>query len=197
METTPNKYITVAYKLHVMTDGQKELVEEAPVAHPYQFISGMGISLDAFEDQIVPLQAGDKFDFVIPCNQAYGEYMDERVVTLDKQIFCRDGKFQSEHIYPGALIPLVNEDGNHFMGLVLEVRESEVVVDLNDRLAGKDLMFSGEVVESRPATNEEIKSIINMLTSDSCGCSGGCGGCGGDCSGGCDCGGDCGGGCHD
>lgn len=193
METTPNKYITVAYKLHVMTDGQKELVEEAPVAHPYQFISGMGISLDAFEDQIVPLQAGDKFDFVIPCNQAYGEYMDERVVTLDKQIFCRDGKFQSEHIYPGALIPLVNEDGNHFMGLVLEVRESEVVVDLNDRLAGKDLMFSGEVVESRPATNEEIKSIINMLTSDGCGCGGGCGDCSGDCSGGCDCGG----GCHD
>ncbi len=193
METTPNKYITVAYKLHVMTDGQKELVEEAPVAHPYQFISGMGISLDAFEDQIVPLQAGDKFDFVIPCNQAYGEYTDERVVTLDKQIFCRDGKFQSEHIYPGAQIPLVNEDGNHFMGLVLEVRESEVIVDLNDRLAGKDLMFSGEVVESRPATNEEIKSIINMLTSDGCGCGCGCGDCGGDCSGGCDCGG----GCHD
>lgn len=193
METTPNKYITVAYKLHVMTDGQKELVEEAPVAHPYQFISGMGISLDAFEDQIVPLQAGDKFDFVIPCDQAYGEYMDERVVTLDKQIFCRDGKFQSEHIYPGAQIPLVNEDGNHFMGLVLEVRESEVIVDLNDRLAGKDLMFSGEVVESRPATNEEIKSIINMLTSDGCGCGCGCGDCGGDCSGGCDCGD----GCHD
>lgn len=188
METTPNKYITVAYKLYVMTDGQKELVEEAPKTHPYQFISGMGISLDAFEAQIAPLQAGDTFDFTIPCAEAYGEYMEERVVTLDKQIFCRDGKFQSEHIYPGAMIPLVNEDGNHFTGLVAEVKESEVVVDLNDRLAGKDLTFVGEVVESRPATNAEIQSIINMLTGEGCGC--GCG----DCSGGC--GGDCGGGCE-
>ena len=34
METTPNKYITVAYKLYVMNDGKKELVEDAPKAHP-------------------------------------------------------------------------------------------------------------------------------------------------------------------
>ncbi|MBQ8361127.1 MAG: FKBP-type peptidyl-prolyl cis-trans isomerase [Bacteroidaceae bacterium] len=194
MDTTPNKYITVAYKLHVMRDGKKELVEEAPKAHPYQFISGMGISLDAFEAQVQPLQAGDSFDFVIPCAEAYGPYEPERVVTLGKDVFCRDGKFQSEYIYPGAYVPLVNEDGNHFQGLVAEVRETEVVIDLNDRLAGMDLMFTGEVVESRPATNEEIQGMINMLTSDGCGCGcGECGGCGGDCDdhhhdGGCGCG---------
>lgn len=191
MEITPNKYITVAYKLHVMKDGKKELVEEAPKAHPYQFISGMGISLDAFEAQVVNLNAGDKFDFTIPCADAYGEYEQERVVSLGKDVFCRDGKFQSEYIYPGAYIPLVNEDGNHFQGLVLEVKENEVVIDLNDRLAGQDLMFTGEVVESRPATNEEIQGMINMLTSDGCGCGCGCDDCGGGCGGhddGCGCG---------
>lgn len=194
METTPNKYITVAYKLYVMNDGKKELVEEAPKAHPYQFISGMGISLDAFEAEVTNLNAGDTFDFTIPCAQAYGEYEQERVVKLDKQVFCRDGKFQSEYIYPGAYVPLVNEDGNHFQGLVLEVKESEVIIDLNDRLAGKDLTFVGEVVENRPATNDEIKSMINMLTGGGCGC--GCDSCGGDCDshdGGC---GGCGGHCH-
>ena len=194
MEITPNKYITVAYKLYVMNDGKKELVEEAPKAHPYQFISGMGISLDAFEAEITPLNAGDTFDFTIPCEQAYGQYEQERVVKLDKQVFCRDGKFQSEYIYPGAYVPLVNEDGNHFQGLVLEVKETEVIIDLNDRLAGKVLTFTGEVVENRPATNDEIKSMINMLTGGGCGC--GCDSCGGDCDGhdgGC---GGCGGHCH-
>ena len=68
MEITPNKYITVAYKLDVMNDGKKELVEEAPKAHPYQFISGMGISLDALEAEITPLNAGETFDFTIPCS---------------------------------------------------------------------------------------------------------------------------------
>ena len=192
METTPNKYITVAYKLYVTNDGKTELVEEAPKAQPYQLISGMGISLDAFEAQVQDLNPGDTFEFTIPCDQAYGPYEQERVVKLDKQVFYRDGKFQSEYIYPGAYIPLVNEDGNHFQGLVVEIKETEVIIDLNDRLAGKDLTFIGEVVESRPATNDEIKGMINMLTSGGCGC--GCDSCGGDCGdhdGGCGCGGHC------
>ena len=37
-----NKYITVAYKLYAVTDGEKELREEAPASHPFQFISGIG-----------------------------------------------------------------------------------------------------------------------------------------------------------
>ena len=192
METTSNKYITVAYKLYVTNEGKTELVEEAPKAHPYQFISGMGISLDAFEAQVQDLNPGDTFEFTIPCDQAYGPYEQERVVKLDKQVFYRDGKFQSEYIYPGAYNPLVNEDGNHIQGLVVEIKETEVIIDLNDRLAGKDLTFIGEVVESRPATNDEIKGMINMLTSGGCGC--GCDSCGGDCGdhdGGCGCGGHC------
>ena len=72
METTPNKYITVAYKLYVMNDGKKELVEEATKEHPYQFISGMGVSLDAFEAEVQDKNPGEGFDFVIPCAEAYG-----------------------------------------------------------------------------------------------------------------------------
>ena len=66
METAENKYITVAYKLYTIEDGEKELVEEAKAEHPFQFISGMGTTLEAFESQIVPLKKGDKFDFTIP-----------------------------------------------------------------------------------------------------------------------------------
>ncbi len=193
MDNTPNKYITVAYKLYIQKEGKQELVEEAPKEHPFQFISGMGISLDAFEEAVTKLESGEKFEFTIPCDQAYGEYLDERVVKLEKKVFERDGKFQSEYIYPGAYVPLVNEDGNHFQGLVLEITDSDVVLDLNERLAGHDLTFIGEIVESRPASNEEIQGMINMLTSGGCGC--GCGDCGGGCGdchddhdGGCGCG---------
>ncbi len=42
METAENKYITVAYKLYTMEDGEKELFEEAKAEHPFQFISGLG-----------------------------------------------------------------------------------------------------------------------------------------------------------
>ena len=42
-----NKYITVAYKLYAVTDGEKELREEAPASHPFQFISGIGYTWNA------------------------------------------------------------------------------------------------------------------------------------------------------
>ena len=59
MET--NKYITVAYKLYAIEDGEREFTEEATVEHPFQFISGLGLTLDAFESQIkgLDLQADD------------------------------------------------------------------------------------------------------------------------------------------
>ena len=40
METVENKYITLAYKLYTIENGEKEFTEEAPAEHPFQFISG-------------------------------------------------------------------------------------------------------------------------------------------------------------
>ena len=103
MNTTSNKYITVAYELYTDFDGKQELVEKAPVEHPFQFISGLGTTLDAFEAQITPLAKGDKFDFVLSIEEAYGEYEQEHVVEVPKEVFHVNGKFDNEHIYPGAV----------------------------------------------------------------------------------------------
>ena len=116
-----NKYITVAYKLYVMQDGQKTLVEEATVEHPFQFISGLGTTLERFETEITALKKGDKFEFVIPTAEAYGEYMPEGVRTVSKDMFTIDGVFDEERIFPGAVIPLQDNEGHHFYATVSEV----------------------------------------------------------------------------
>ena len=74
METVENKYITVAYKLYAIEDGEKDFTEEATAEHPFQFISGLGLTLESFEDQVKDLKAGDKFDFTIACADAYGDF---------------------------------------------------------------------------------------------------------------------------
>lgn len=178
--SVPNKYVTVAYELY--TDNEKgihELVEKAPVEHPFQFITGMGVALDSFEEKILALGQGDDFDFVLKVDEAYGPYEEEHVLELDKQIFSVNGRFDKEMVYPGAVLPLVNADGNRFNGLVLEVKDNTVVVDLNHPLAGKDLHFKGTVVTLRDATNEEIQGLINMMSGEGCGC--GCEECGDGC----------------
>lgn len=182
MEQTPHKYITVAYELYADNEkGIHELIEKAPAEHPFQFISGMGVALEAFENNVASLAAGETFDFTLSIDEAYGPYVQEHVVSLDKEIFCIDGRFDKDTIYPGNVIPLVNGDGNRFQGLILEVKEDKVVVDLNHPLAGKDLHFKGNVVLSREATEEEIQGLINMMSGEGCGC--GCDDCGGDCHG--------------
>ena len=198
MESNLNKFISVAYKLYTVDNDNSEMVEEATAEAPFQFISGYGTTLDAFEHEIASLATGDSFDFTLTKEQAYGDYEDAHVLDLDKEIFSINGHFDHNNIFVDAIVPLQNEDGNRFYGRVLAITNDKVKVDLNHPLAGKTLNFKGKVVESREATNEEIQGLINRLSGEGCCC--GCGhdhgddcGCGNDCG----CGDDCGcGHCH-
>ena len=185
MEENKNRHICVTYDLYAIEGDERHLVEKTSTDKPFMFISGFGITLDLFEKNLVNLEDGAPFDFVITPDQAYGDYEDERVLELDREMFCIDGEFDHQHIRIGAIVPLQNEQGDRFMGHVLDIRDSVVVIDLNHPLAGKTLNFKGTVIENREASELEIKELIQRLTGEDCsccndgeGCSGGCGGCG-------------------
>ena len=172
----PNKYISVNYKLYTSAPGEEpELVEETAEGDPFIFVSALGMTLDAFEAQIVPLKVGDKFDFTLVPNDAYGEYDEAGKHALPRNVFEINGKLDSRYIYPGAVVPLNTADGARLNGTIVEIGEETITVDLNHPLAGKSLNFVGEVKETREATNDEVRDALNQIT----GCGGGCGGCGG------------------
>lgn len=177
-----NKLITVSYQLYDASTDKPVLIEQTTDDQPFSFISGLGIALDAFEQAVTPLAKGESFDFTLSPAQAYGEYVDERVVSLDKSIFTVDGHFDDKHVYPNAIIPLQNAEGQRFNGQVMDVTADAVKIDLNHPLAGRTLNFRGAVIENREATNDELSAFVNHMQ-------GGCGGCGGGCddceSGGC------------
>lgn len=185
METTKNKFIAVAYELFAEDETGCHIVEKATADKPFTFISGFGIVLSDFEAALVGLDNGAEFDFTLTPEQAYGNYEEERVLELDREMFCIDGRFDHEHIRIDAIVPLQNQEGDRFMARVLDIRDQTVVMDLNHPLAGKTLNFRGNVVLTRDATDDEVSLLIRQLTGD-----GGCGGCGG-----CD-DGECGDGCE-
>lgn len=178
-----NKYIAVMYKLYTsVSDGKTELIEETSDGDPFIFVSALGMTLDAFEAQIVPLKIGDKFDFTLAPSDAYGEYEVSGKQSVPRDVFEINGKLDSRFIYEGAVVPLASPDGARFNGVITEIGEEKITVDLNHPLAGKSLNFVGTVVESREATNEEVRDALNQITGQGGGC-GGCGGCsGGDCN---------------
>ena len=177
-----NKYITVMYKLYANgVDEKPELIEETAEGDSFIFVSALGMTLDAFEAQIVPLKAGDSFDFTLAPADAYGEYDEAGKLALSRNVFGEDGKLDSRYIYKGAVVPLNSPDGARFNATIVDIDKENVTVDLNHPLAGKSLNFVGNVQESREATNDEIRDALNQIT----GCGGGCGGCGGGSCGGC------------
>ena len=188
MNNIQHKYISVSYELFAQADGESHLVERTTEGKPFDFLTGFGVTLEDFEKAMEGLQKDENFDFTLTPEQGYGEYIQERVFDLDKEIFSIDGKFDSKNIREGSIIPLQNEEGQRFMAQVLEIGDSKVKVDLNHPLAGKSLNFKGTVIENREATEEEVNMLIKHL-------SGGCGGCGGCGGNGCE-NGSCGEGCE-
>lgn len=179
MATEPqNKYISVSYKLYASGAEQaSELIEETAEGEPFVFVSALGMTLEAFEAQITILQPGDKFDFTLSPDDAYGDYDEAGRQALPRNVFEIDGKLDSRFIFEGAVVPLSSPDGARFNGTVVKITDDSVTVDLNHPLAGKSLNFKGTVLESREATNDEVRDALNQIT----GCGGGCGGCGGGC----------------
>ncbi len=193
MEKITNKKIRVAYTLISHRNGECEEVEKTTREQPFEFLSGVGYTLDAFEDNLKELKKGDAFDFTIPFAEAYGEYDPDHVQDFDREVFTIDGKFDSAHIYAGNVVEMMRADGSPILGTVKEVTPLKVVMDFNHPLAGCDLQFIGNVVDSRNATEAEMKKFYDSLRAAQRGC-GGCSGCnGGSCGDGCEDG--CGG-CH-
>ncbi|MDP4241066.1 MAG: peptidylprolyl isomerase [Bacteroidota bacterium] len=189
MKITANKAVSAEYELYVdgELEGEQELMEKATAEQPLSFIYGVGMMLPKFEENLFGLQAGDKFDFTISNEDAYGQYDDDSVLDLERAIFEVDGKLDEEMIYEGNVVPLMDNEGNRINAQVVTITDTHVTVDLNHPLAGENLHFKGSVLEVRDATEKEIASL-----SGGCGCGCGCddNGCGdGGCSDeGCGCG---------
>jgi FKBP-type peptidyl-prolyl cis-trans isomerase SlyD len=167
MKVEQNKVVSVSYTLE--TDGN--VVEVVTNEKPMQFMYGVGYLLPSFEQQILNKSAGDKFDFVLQAAEAYGEIDEEAILTLPKNTFEIDGKFDEQFIQVGKSIPMQDQEGNRLYGTVENIDDTTVTMNFNHPMAGNVLHFTGEIVDVREATPEDL--------SGHCGC--GCDSCGCDC----------------
>lgn len=190
MENKKNLFIASTYRLYTMENGEKKLIEEATEERPFVFVSNFGMVLEAFEAELMKLKTDEEFTINLKQEEAYGPYFEDRIVELEREAFSINGHFDHDNVFEGAMIPLQNNEGDRFMGRVMNIGDEKVRLDLNHPLAGKDLTFEGKVIELREANESEIQQTIKMLSGEGCGC----GNCGDDCDhhhhedGGCGCG---------
>jgi FKBP-type peptidyl-prolyl cis-trans isomerase SlyD len=152
MKIEPQHVVSLTYDLYVdQEDGKEALTESATQEQPLTFLFGAGQMLPKFEENLSSLSTGDDYDFSISAADGYGEYDEEAVANLPIEMF--NGADLPE---VGSILPLQDNNGNHFQGQVASVAEDSIIVDLNHPMAGQKLHFKGVILNVRPATPEEL-----------------------------------------
>ena len=152
MKIAKNTVPSVTYTLVV--DG--EVVDMAEKEKPLSFIQGIGMMVPGFEKNLEGLTAGEKYKFTLQPEEAYGLYDEGAVVDLPISTFTVDGEVRKDMLNIGQVVPMQDQNGNPLNGTVMEVTNEQVKMDFNHMLAGKELNFTGEILEVREATQAEL-----------------------------------------
>ena len=148
MNITKNHVVSIHYSLK---DSQGTLLDSSEGKTPLTYIQGLGHIIPGLENALEGKGKGEKLQVTIPPEQAYGERNDQMTQSVPKTEFQ-----DADKITPGMQFQVNTEDGGTLVVTVLEVRDSEVVLDGNHPLAGVTLHFNVEVVNIRQATEEEL-----------------------------------------
>lgn len=119
-----------------------EVFDSSENCDPLEFTVGTKQVIPGFEEAVVGMNPGESKNTRIEADAAYGPYREEMVVQLTKDQFPAD--VQPE---VGQQLQLRTEHGQIIDVLVTGVSDTEVTLDANHPLAGKDLTFDIELVE--------------------------------------------------
>ncbi len=157
MKITTNAVVTVSYHLNAgIPEQTMQHIESTDEKNPFRFICGAGGLIQGFEDKLIGLEAGDKFDFELEPANAYGESDKSSIINLPVDIFKVDGVIDLEVMKVDNIIPMKDNEGNAMNGRIVSFDDQNVTMDFNHPLAGHALHFAGEIVEVREATAEEL-----------------------------------------
>jgi FKBP-type peptidyl-prolyl cis-trans isomerase SlyD len=139
--------VSMHYTLHV--DGQ--VVDSSDGKEPLQFIQGMGHIIHGLEHELYDMKIGEKKDVVVAPKDGYGESDPEAFMDVPRESFP-----PKVPLAIGTELELRDQSDNPVYARIDEVTDSNVRLNMNHPLAGKELRFSVEIAALRPASDEEV-----------------------------------------
>ncbi|NOZ78407.1 MAG: peptidylprolyl isomerase [Acidobacteria bacterium] len=134
---------------YTLMDDEGAVIESSDGADPLSYLHGHGQIIPGLEKALEGRAAGDTAEIHIPARDGYGEHDPERMITVSRDMFGFD-------VTQGDFVEAEQQDGTTIPFQVVDLTETEVTLDGNHPLAGKNLNFSVTVVDVRPATEEEL-----------------------------------------
>ena len=109
---------------------------------PLEFTIGRGEMIRGFEQAVVGMEPGETKIVRIASNKAYGRHNPEKVIEVSRNKMP-EGLEQEIGMRVQGSMP----DGQTVEFTIVSLTESEVTLDGNHSLAGKDLTFDIELLE--------------------------------------------------
>ena len=109
---------------------------------PLEFEVGARHVIKGFENAVMGMEKGEEKEVTLHQEEAYG-YHDEQLIKNVPKDKMPDG----EEIKPGMLLGLSLPNGAQVPARVVDVTDTEVIIDLNHLLAGKTLNFKIKVID--------------------------------------------------
>jgi len=109
---------------------------------PLEFTLGEGELIAGFEQAVLGMTAGESKTTTIPADQAYGPHRAERVIEIERYHLPQDLQPELDQ-----RLHMTRPDGTTITVLVTAMTETQVTLDANHPLAGKDLIFDITLVE--------------------------------------------------
>ena len=109
---------------------------------PLEFEVGAGNIIKGFDEAVQGMEKGEEKEIEVKKDDAYGDRKEDFVQKIPK-----DQMPQDVDVKPGMVLAVKAPTGQEFPATVTEVGDSEVTIDMNPPLAGKDLNFKLKVVD--------------------------------------------------
>lgn len=134
---------------YLLTDSQGQTIDQSTDG-PLAFLTGAGQIIPKLEEELVGMLIGQKKKVQLKAEDAYGVSDPKMVMDVPKEDLA--------HVpnEVGAYLQLQLGDQVKVVR-ISKVGETHITLDGNHPLAGVDLTFDVEVMDSRPATAEELQ----------------------------------------
>jgi FKBP-type peptidyl-prolyl cis-trans isomerase SlpA len=143
----PGSRVTLHYTLQ-LRDGT--VVDSTRSGEPAIFVIGDGELADLLENRLLGMVAGEHRHIELSAMETRTLATAQTAERLPRTDFPAGIELQAAQVV-GFTLP----DGQEIPGLVLELTDTEVVVDFSHPLAGRDLVFDVEILAVEPTENSE------------------------------------------
>ena len=124
---------------------------DSSIGHdPLTYLHGQGNVIPGLENALLGKRAGDKFSVTVAPDEAYGERKEDMVQVVPKTMFEGIEKIEVGMEFQA--------DTNHGVSVVSvsKIEGDDITIDGNHPLSGETLTFDGEIIDIRPATEDEL-----------------------------------------